>query len=90
LVAGVESGAEKEDGGDAADDLGEVFGFVLVEGTAQVVDEPGALRRWAAAIGGRYMGPDRADAYGERNAVPGELLVRLRPTRITAQADVAD
>jgi hypothetical protein len=35
LVAGVESGAEKEDGGDAADDLGEVFGFVLVEGTAE-------------------------------------------------------
>ena len=35
LVAGVEGGAEQEDGGDAADDLGEVFGFVLVEGAAE-------------------------------------------------------
>jgi hypothetical protein len=41
-------------------------------------------------IGGRYMGQDRADAYGERNGVPGELLVRIRPIRITAQAEVAD
>ena len=35
-------------------------------------------------IGGRYMGSDRAEAFGARNAMPGELLVRLRPTRIVA------
>ena len=35
------------------------------------------------------MGADRAEEYGERNGVPGELLVRLTPTRIVAR-DLAD
>ncbi len=61
-----------------------------MEGTVTLVDDPGELRRWAGILGGRYMGPDQADAYGERNAVPSELLVRLRPSRITAMADIAD
>jgi hypothetical protein len=72
------------------DDERPPFSFVLVEGTAQLVDDAGERRRWAGLIGGRYMGQDQADAYGERNAVPGELLVRIHPTRITAQADLAD
>ena len=36
------------------------------------------------------MGEDRAVAFGERNAVPSELLVRLRPDKIIAIAGVAD
>ncbi len=36
------------------------------------------------------MGDDQAEAYGTRNGVPGELVVRLRPDRITASAQVAD
>ena len=44
-------------------------------------------RRASAA---RYMGAERAEQYGERNGVPGELLVRITPTRIVAQADIAD
>ena len=38
----------------------------------------------ATAIAARYMGPDRAEEVGKRNAVPGELLVRLRPTKVIA------
>lgn len=72
------------------DDETPPFSFVIVEGTALVVDDAGELRRWAGLIGGRYMGADQAEVYGERNGVPGELLVRIRPTRITAQADLAD
>jgi hypothetical protein len=72
------------------DDERPPFSFVVVEGTVEIVEGAGELRRWAGIIGGRYMGDDRADAYGERNAVEGELLVRLRPMRITAAADVAD
>jgi PPOX class probable F420-dependent enzyme len=71
------------------DDEKPPFSFVIVEGTAAVVDDADELRRWAALIGGRYMGADQADVYGERNGVPGELLVRITPTRITAQADLA-
>jgi hypothetical protein len=35
------------------------------------------------------MGHDRAAEYGKRNAVPGELIVRLRPTRVIAVFDVS-
>ena len=35
------------------------------------------------------MREDVADAFGERNAVPGELLVRLVSARISAQAEVS-
>ena len=36
------------------------------------------------------MGEDQAEAYGERNGVPGELLVRVRPTKTTSAIDIAD
>jgi hypothetical protein len=35
------------------------------------------------------MGEERADEYGRRNAVPGELLVRLKPERVIAETGVA-
>jgi hypothetical protein len=41
-------------------------------------------------LGGRYMGGERAEEYGRRNGVPGELLVRVRLRRIVAVADLAD
>ncbi len=66
------------------------YSFVLVEGTVSISEDPAELLRWATVIGGRYMGAHRADEYGKRNAVPGELLVRIHPTRIVAMADVSD
>jgi hypothetical protein len=36
------------------------------------------------------MGTERAEEYGSRNGVPGELLVRVRPERIVSAADLAD
>lgn len=66
------------------------FAFVVIEGTVTVTEDPDELVHWATVIGGRYMGADQAEAYGRRNGVPGELMVRLRPMRITAQARVAD
>jgi hypothetical protein len=39
---------------------------------------------------GRYMGAERVEEYGRRNAVPGELLVRITPNHVVAQADIAD
>jgi hypothetical protein len=32
---------------------------------------------------------DKAEEFGRRNVVPGELVVRLRPERVIAQANVA-
>jgi PPOX class probable F420-dependent enzyme len=71
------------------DDERPPFAFVTVEGTVEIVEDAGELRRWAGIIGGRYMGADQADAYGARNGVPGELLLRLRPQRVTAWTDMA-
>ena len=66
------------------------FSFVLVEGEATWTDDLAEVTAWAARIGGRYMGADRADEYGARNGVPGELLVRVTPTRVIAEADIAE
>lgn len=66
------------------------FSFVVVEGTATWSDDLDDVRRWASRIGGRYMGPARADEFGARNAVPGEMVVRVTPTRVVSARDVAD
>jgi PPOX class probable F420-dependent enzyme len=66
------------------------FSYVMIDGDAAWTDDLDQVRPWAARIGGRYMGADRADEYGARNAVPGELLVRVTPTRVVAEADIAD
>jgi PPOX class probable F420-dependent enzyme len=66
------------------------FGFVHIRGRVTISEDPAELVRTAALIGGRYMGADRAREFGERNGVPGELLVRLRPERTIALRDLAD
>ncbi len=66
------------------------FSFVSIQGQATYSEDPDELLAWATRVGGRYMGADQADRYGARNAVPGELLVRVRPTKVVAEADLAD
>jgi PPOX class probable F420-dependent enzyme len=60
------------------------FAFVQVQGEVELSEDLTELLRTATAIGARYMGADRAEEFGQRNAVPGELVVRLRPTRVVA------
>jgi PPOX class probable F420-dependent enzyme len=72
------------------DDQTPPYSFVKVDGTISLSDDLDEVRRLAALIGGRYMGADRAEEFGERNGVPGELLVRLHPTNVTAAFDLAD
>jgi PPOX class probable F420-dependent enzyme len=71
------------------DDERPPFAFANVEGTAELSEDLADLRRWATAIGGRYMGEDQAAAFGARNGVPGELLVRLRPRKVYGAIDIA-
>jgi PPOX class probable F420-dependent enzyme len=66
------------------------FSYVMIEGIATLADDLDALRVWATRIAGRYMGEMLGASYGQRNGVPGELLVRVAPTRIVAQANIAD
>ena len=74
----------------AVDDEASPFAFVLVEGVATIADDVGAARVWAERIAARYVGEALAPVYGRRNGVAGELVVRVTPTRIVAQAGVAD
>lgn len=72
------------------DDETPPFAFVMIEGTAVIETDVAVLRRWATVIGGRYMGADRAEEYGRRNGVPGELLARVTPARIVARWGIAE
>jgi PPOX class probable F420-dependent enzyme len=72
------------------DDERPPFNFAAIEGVATLSDDLVEVAHWAAIIGGRYMGPERAEEYGRRNGVPGELLVRVRPTHIVSAADLAE
>lgn len=66
------------------------FSFVVIEGLAEINQEPDLddLLKWTTKIAARYMGQDNAKAYGKRNAVIGEMLVKIRPTKIIAQKDM--
>jgi len=71
------------------DDQTPPYSYVTVTGIVETTTDPELLRHWATRIGGRYMGEHRADEFGTRNGVPGELLVRIRPTKVIGHADVA-
>jgi PPOX class probable F420-dependent enzyme len=66
------------------------FHFVLIEGAADLTAGDPDLLYWATRIGGRYMGVARANEYGRRNAVEGELLVRVTPQKIIAYKNISD
>ena len=61
-----------------------------VQGEAELSEDPGELLRIATVIAARYMGPDRAEEFGKRNGVPGELIVRLRPTKVLARFNLTN
>ena len=65
------------------------YAFVIVEGVAEIIDDLVESKKWATRIGARYMGADQAEAFGERNGVPGELLVRVKVNKIVAQKELA-
>lgn len=72
------------------DDERPPFSFVTLTGTATTSTDPDELLAWGTRIGGRYMGADQAEAYGRRNAVPPEMVVRVTVTHVVAKVDVAD
>ncbi len=65
------------------------YAFVLIEGIATLSTDLEEMLPWSTAIGGRYMGAENAEVFGKRNAVPGELLVRVRRVKTIAQAEIA-
>jgi PPOX class probable F420-dependent enzyme len=65
------------------------FHFVVLNGRARLSEDLGELRHWATRIAARYMGENRAEEYGARNGVPGELLVRVPVDQVVAVRDLA-
>ena len=72
------------------DDQDPPFSFVQVQGTATLSEGPDELLDTATRIAARYMGADRAEEFGRRNGVPGELVVRITPTKVITAFDVAN
>jgi PPOX class probable F420-dependent enzyme len=60
------------------------YGFVMVEGSVTLSRDVEEMLPLSTAIAKRYVGADRAEEFGKRNAVEGELLVRLHPDKIVA------
>lgn len=71
------------------DDQQPPYSFVQVQGVASTSEDPADLVDTATRIGGRYMGADRAEEFGRRNGVPGELVVRVTPTKVITGFDTA-
>jgi len=72
------------------DDPHPPYSFVQVQGVATITDDPADVLDIATRTGARYMGADRADEFGRRNAVPGEVAVRVRPTKVISGFDISD
>lgn len=73
------------------DDEQPPFAFVAIESVAATSAlPPDRLIELTTRIAARYVGTDQADAYGRRNAVDGELLVRVPLVKVTARRGIAD
>jgi PPOX class probable F420-dependent enzyme len=72
------------------DDPHPPYSFVQVQGVATVSEDVQDVLDIATRTGRRYMGADRADEFGRRNAVPGESVVRVRPTKVNAGFDISN
>ncbi|MET9467654.1 PPOX class F420-dependent oxidoreductase [Streptomyces sp. NPDC006544] len=66
------------------------FSYVILQGRADISEDLDDMLPWASRIGARYMGAEHGEAFGRRNAVPGELLVRVSIDKVISAAGVAD
>lgn len=64
------------------------YAFVQIQGVAETSDDPADLLATATTIAARYMGQERAEEFGKRNGVPGELVIRIRPSKVIAALDM--
>ena len=72
------------------DDQTPQFSFLTIHGTAIILRHKyNKLLKWSTRIAERYMGKSNAQAYGKRNSTEGVILVRVKPTEIIAEKDIA-
>ncbi|MBJ7902386.1 PPOX class F420-dependent oxidoreductase [Streptomyces sp. NPDC003656] len=66
------------------------YSFVVLNGDARLTEDLDQVRHWATRIAARYVGEERAEEFGARNGVPGELLVRVSIGHVAAMKDMTD
>lgn len=70
------------------------FAFARIDGEVASLtghqDDPDTLLHWSTETCRRYVGDEQAEAFGRRNASPGQMLVRIRPTSYLGARGVAD
>jgi len=71
------------------DDQVPLFSFVTIDGIAEIISKEPEVFKWAKIIAARYIGNDKAGEYGSRNRSEGELLIKIKPTKVIAQKDIA-
>jgi PPOX class probable F420-dependent enzyme len=72
------------------DDEHPPYAFVMIEGDVELSENLEEMLAWSIRIATRYMGAERGEEFGRRNAVEGELLVRLIPSNVLALDAVSD
>ena len=72
------------------DDQTPLYSFVTIDGIAEIIsDKPTEIFKWAKIIAARYMGNDKAEEYGKRNSSEGELLLKIKTTKVIGQKNLA-
>jgi PPOX class probable F420-dependent enzyme len=66
------------------------YAYVLVEGSVTISRDLDEIVHFATRIGARYMGADRAEEFGARNGIEGELLIRLHMERLVSLDEISD
>ncbi len=72
------------------DDEKPPYSFIMISGEARLDFHAPDLLFWTTRLARRYMGDELAESYGKRNAVDGEILVRVTPKKYIAQIGIAD
>ncbi|MEV4566178.1 PPOX class F420-dependent oxidoreductase [Nonomuraea sp. NPDC049419] len=72
------------------DDDAPPFAYVEARGEVTLSEDLDELLDVATQAAARYVGPDQAEEFGRRNGVPGEVVVRLRPTKVIAYGGITE
>lgn len=74
----------------SVDDENPPYAFATIEGIVSISRDLDEMLPLSIAIARRYVGDELAEQYGRRNAVDGELLLRLNRLKVSAEAGISD
>jgi len=69
------------------------YDFARIDGVASISgfdEDPAAMLHWATETCRRYVGDERAEEFGHRNATGDEVLVRVRPNNYVGATGITD